>query len=183
MWLSNVKNGPSVKFLLENVHTMGELRFIGNCLKGSRPILVFDSKFESNIQYKIAKKLLLKTFSIPKHHAKSKPFIDHVITFVIHDKRIWFRNYQITQNDSELIEIGPRFTLMPIKILNDSLFGKVLYENFDFVAPNTIRRIKKLKDAAKTKNREMQRISRNVRTNIIQSQQIEQDNIEDIFKN
>ena len=33
--------GPSCKFLVQNVHTMEELRLTGNCLKGSRPILVF----------------------------------------------------------------------------------------------------------------------------------------------
>merc|ERR1712050_725587 len=39
MWLSRSNGtsfGPSVKFLVSNIHTMDELRLTGNCLKGSR---------------------------------------------------------------------------------------------------------------------------------------------------
>jgi len=38
-----------------------------------------------------------------------------------------------------LVEIGPRFVLNPIKILNGSFFGTPLYENPNFVSPNLIR--------------------------------------------
>ena len=34
MWLSAVPHGPSVKFSMENMHTMQELKLTGNCLKG-----------------------------------------------------------------------------------------------------------------------------------------------------
>ncbi|XP_013402054.1 ribosome biogenesis protein BRX1 homolog, partial [Lingula anatina] len=43
MWVSGVPKGPSVKFLIENVHTMLELKMTGNCLKSSRPLLSFDT--------------------------------------------------------------------------------------------------------------------------------------------
>lgn len=46
MWLACAPNGPSVKFHVESMNTMNELRLTGNCLKGSRPILSFDSSFE-----------------------------------------------------------------------------------------------------------------------------------------
>lgn len=41
MWVSNTTGatGPSAKFLIENIHTMAELKMTGNCLRGSRPLL------------------------------------------------------------------------------------------------------------------------------------------------
>lgn len=59
LWLSNINGGPSVKFLVHNLHTMYELKFSGNCLKGSRPILSFDSKFDSEPYLKIVKELII----------------------------------------------------------------------------------------------------------------------------
>ena len=41
MWVGGVPRGPSAKFVVENVHTMAELKMTGNCLKGSRPLLSF----------------------------------------------------------------------------------------------------------------------------------------------
>ena len=35
MWISGVPSGPSVKFAMENMHTMEELKLTGNCLKGT----------------------------------------------------------------------------------------------------------------------------------------------------
>ena len=53
------------------------------------------------------------------------------------------RNYQIldknetNSNDGiQLIEIGPRFVLVPIRIFNGSLGGATLYQNTAFVSPN-----------------------------------------------
>ncbi|KAK8643838.1 hypothetical protein V6N13_013115 [Hibiscus sabdariffa] len=37
MWMAKSPNGPSVKFLVNAVHTMEELKLTGNHLKGSRP--------------------------------------------------------------------------------------------------------------------------------------------------
>ena len=44
-----------------------------------------------------------------------------------------------TNSSTSLVEIGPRCVLNPIKILNGSIRGKVLYENKTFVSPNEIR--------------------------------------------
>eukprot|EP00798_Chlamydomonas_sp_ICE-L_P021638 gene21638-28647_t len=41
LWLSKSPEGPSVKFLVQNVHTMAELKLSGNHLKGARPVLSF----------------------------------------------------------------------------------------------------------------------------------------------
>lgn len=48
----------------------------------------------------------LQIFGTPNHHPKSQPFFDHVFTFSVSDNRIWFRNYQILEEDGSLAEIG-----------------------------------------------------------------------------
>ena len=39
MWVSRATYGPSIKFLVQNVHTMAETKLIGNCLKVNTQIL------------------------------------------------------------------------------------------------------------------------------------------------
>jgi len=136
MWLSNSPRGPSVKFLVENVHTMSELKMTGNCLKGSRPILSFGKEFDAEPHWQLLKELFAQTFSTPNFHPKSQPFIDHVFTFSVADNRIWFRNYQILDENGELAEIGPRLVLNPIRIFKGSFAGETLYQNPYYVSPN-----------------------------------------------
>jgi ribosome biogenesis protein BRX1 len=47
MWISKSPNGPSFKFNLSNIHSMGELKMTGNCLKHSRPFISFDGGFDN----------------------------------------------------------------------------------------------------------------------------------------
>ena len=105
--------------------------------------------------------MLIQTFNVPKNHPKSKPFIDHVISFNISDGRIWFRNFQVflfsfdsqtsmffiqifrsfegkKNVNTELYEIGPRFVLNPIIMLEGNLDGIVLYQNPEFKSPNQV---------------------------------------------
>ncbi|XP_054161425.1 ribosome biogenesis protein BRX1 homolog [Oppia nitens] len=140
MWISNVPNGPSAKFLVENVHTMQELRMTGNCLKGCRPLLSFDPMFDKHIHYSLLKEMFIQIFGIPNNHPKSQPFFDHVLSFNILDHKIWFRNYQIVEEDGSLAEIGPRFVLNLIKIFDSSFSGRILYSNPNYVSPNRHRR-------------------------------------------
>lgn len=152
------------------VHTMEELHFTGNCLKGSRPILSFDSTFDTAPHLRLLKELLLHVFGVPKSSRKVKPFVDHVMGFTMADGKIWIRNYQINETEASkvvvdgtladgekkskskskhsekerdteisLIEIGPRFVLTPIVILEGSFGGPVIYENKEFVSPNQVR--------------------------------------------
>jgi len=146
MWISKVPHGPSAKFLLENVHTMQELKLTGNCLKGSRPILSFDKNFDTQPHLMLLKELFIQVFGTPKHHPKSQPFFDHVFNFELLDNRIWFRNYQIEDDGASLVEIGPRFVMNLIKIFDGSFCGSVLYTNIQYVTPSMHR--KKLKDEA-----------------------------------
>lgn len=165
-WMSKPPNGPTVKMHLQNLHTMEELNFIGNCLKGSRPILSFDAAFEKQAHLRIIKELLTQTFGVPKTSRKVKPFVDHVMGFTVADGKIWVRVYQInesepgkkktaageemdvdpapkkkgkTEFDVSLVEIGPRFVLTPIVIQESSFGGPIIYENKEFVSPNQIR--------------------------------------------
>ena len=87
----------------------------------------------------LAKELLSHCFNTPKNHPKSKPFIDHVISFNFYDDKIWFRHYQIlNENEKQftadddidkllMIEIGPRFTMNPIKAFEGSMGGETLW--------------------------------------------------------
>ncbi|CAH0727869.1 unnamed protein product, partial [Brenthis ino] len=153
LWLSNIPNGPSAKFLVENIYTMGELKMTGNCLRGSRPLLSFDPQFTKDPHYNLLKELLTQTFGVPKHHPKSQPFFDHVFTFMILDNRIWFRNYQILSEDGALAEIGPRFVLNPVKIFSGSFGGVTLWENPKYVSPAKLRQAYSKKAANKYERR------------------------------
>ncbi|KAF2404786.1 Brix-domain-containing protein [Trichodelitschia bisporula] len=162
-WMSKPPNGPTVKFHVQNMHTTDELHFTGNCLKGSRPILSFDATFESAPHLQVIKELLAQTFGVPKGARKSKPFVDHVMGFTVADGKVWVRCYQINETADNkaqalpegdvpeaeapkrgetsigLVEIGPRFVLTPIVILEGSFGGPVIFENKEFVSPNAIR--------------------------------------------
>jgi len=146
MWAANVARGPSVKFEVENIHTMAELKMTGNCLRTSRPLLSFDLAFTTEPHWQIIKELFVQTFSVPNHHPKSQPFIDHVYTFSLVDGKIWFRNFQILEETGSLAEIGPRMVLNPIKIFEGSFCGQTIWENNSYITPNSKRAmLKKVK--------------------------------------
>ncbi|BGP40614.1 Ribosome bioproteinsis protein brx1 [Rhodotorula kratochvilovae] len=100
LWAAKAPNGPSVRFHVLNLHTMDEMKMTGNCLKGSRPIVVFDNQFDDEPHLRLIKEVLTHTFAVPKTARRAKPFIDHVINFSIVDGKIWFRNYQILDTPS-----------------------------------------------------------------------------------
>ncbi|XP_067279078.1 ribosome biogenesis protein BRX1 homolog [Pseudorasbora parva] len=180
MWISNVPQGPSAKFLVQNVHTLAELKMTGNCLKGSRPLLSFDPKFDTEPHYALLKELFTQVFSTPQYHPKSQPFVDHVFTFSIADNRVWFRNYQIIEEDASLVEIGPRFVLNLIKIFQGSFGGPTLFENPHFQSPNMHRRMIRLATAARLKERQMvKEIRKGKRTE--EKEVITQDVTDDVF--
>lgn len=140
MWLSMVPNGPSARFLVQNVHTMDELRLTGNHLKGSRPLVTFNKAFDEQPHLSLLKEMLKQMFGTPNMHPKSKPFHDHVIGFTFLDDRIWFRNFQITdEEEGGLVEVGPRFCLWIIKVFSGSFSGNVIYENPNYKSPNRYR--------------------------------------------
>ena len=144
LWMAQAPSGPSVKMLLHNVHTADELRLVGNCLKFSRPLLHFDKEFEMIPQLRIMKALLQMVFNTPRYHPKSKPFVDHMLCFFYLDGNIWVRHYQLAEDrELELVEIGPRFTMEPVCILNGCMRGNVLWKNALVEAPSAVRRSRK----------------------------------------
>lgn len=179
LWMSKAPNGPTVKMHMQNLHTMEELHFTGNCLKGSRPILSFDASFDKEPHLRLLKELFLHIFGVPKGARKSKPFVDHVMGFTLADGKVWIRNYQISETEKasaiedgamrkdksketeiSLVEIGPRFVLTPIVIQEGSFGGPIIYENKEFVSPNQVRSELRLKRAGKYNARAEQGVER-----------------------
>ncbi|CAJ0600038.1 unnamed protein product [Cylicocyclus nassatus] len=170
LWMSNVENGPSIKFLVHNMHTMMEMKMSGNCLKASRPILSFDSRFDEEPHLMLIKQVITQTFSTPNHHPRSQPFFDHVFSFsVTPDLKIWFRNFQIVDESLQLQEIGPRFVLETIRIFSGSFDGAVLYDNPDYESPNAKRRAIKLASKGKYIEKELHK-----KANLVKAQQIKE---------
>jgi ribosome biogenesis protein BRX1 len=150
---------------MTNVHTMDELKLTGNCLKGSRFFLTFDHAFEEHAHLSLIKELFTQALGVPKGHLRSKPFIDHAMSFFYLDKRIWVRHYQIVDkrddpthpDDTLLVEIGPRFVLQPVRIFSGSFGGKTLYQNKEFRTPVSIRRALKAAKAEVAKDKKRSR--------------------------
>ncbi|KAA0174202.1 hypothetical protein FNF27_04214 [Cafeteria roenbergensis] len=169
LWIGRTPAGPSVKFHVVNVHTMDELRLTGNCLRGSRPLLSFDAAFEAEPHWQLMKELLTQTFGTPRGHPKSQPFHDHVYSFSVCDGRIWFRHYQILDHaketkartrmeargemPTELVEIGPRFVLNPVRAFEGAFGGRVIWSNPTFVTPNRLRHEVRYAHAERYSNR------------------------------
>lgn len=162
MWLANAGQGPSVKFLIENINTMGEMKLTGNCLRGSRPLLSFDQNFTKHPHLAVIKELLTQTFGVPNHHPKSQPFVDRVVSFTYLDNRIWYRHFQILSEDGGLAEVGPRFVMNPIKIFEGSFTGDPIWENPNYQSPAKHRQL--LRKSAKDKylNKQQQKVDQEV---------------------
>ncbi|KAI9591570.1 Brix domain-containing protein [Syncephalis fuscata] len=192
LWMAKTPNGPTVKFHVQNIHTMDELRMTGNHLKGSRPIVSFDKNFDESPHLRVMKSLLTRIFGVPKGTRKSKPFVDHVISFSIVDGRLWFRNYQIIDKDSEvvsttikgeekktqLVEVGPRFVLQPIKIFAGGFGGAVVWENPRYISPNQVRAALIQRRAHKYVDKRVQLLEREERST---NTKLPADPVEEVF--
>ncbi|KAE8341206.1 hypothetical protein BDV24DRAFT_132555 [Aspergillus arachidicola] len=205
LWLARPPNGPTLKFHVNNLHTMGELNagFSGNCLKGGRGVVVFDRSFDEqgpvmsqpgNEYRGLVREMLRGVFSVPKRGVKGmKPFIDRIIGVFGVDGKIWIRVYEIRESEAggkkksedgeeavkpvpkgkdglpeiSLVEVGPRFVLTPIVILEGSFGGPVIYENKEYVSPNQVRHDIRISKAARhAKRRDMQTDRFAKRTNL-----------------
>ncbi|KAH9898634.1 Brix-domain-containing protein [Xylariomycetidae sp. FL2044] len=196
MWVAKAPNGPTIKLHLTNLHTMEELNFVGNCLKGSRPVLSFDAAFDNEPHLKLMKEMFQQVFGVPQGARKSKPFVDHVMGFTVADGKIWIRIYEIKESapaksaaggddemdvdtdskapkkgkgnkgsgkeelDITLVEVGPRFVLEPIVILEGGFGGPKIYENKQFVSPNQVRADFRRRKASKHTARAEQDVER-----------------------
>lgn len=142
MWLCKAPEGPSIKFEVFNIHTMGSTNFTGNHLLHSRPLLIFDPIFETHEYLKVMRELFLQVWGTPRYHPKSKPFHDHVLSFLWLDGKVWIRHYQIFSpkfttkiEHQNLREVGPRLVLEPIRMFDCPFGGKTLWKNPDYISP------------------------------------------------
>ncbi len=110
------------------------LKFQGNCIKGSRHLLSFDGGFKADSITESIKLIFGLAFNVPLMHPKSKPCIDHVLAFNVLGERVSVRNYQIFRemrnrksDVKELFEIGPRMDLRPVAVLEGAMCGRVLF--------------------------------------------------------
>ncbi|CDJ62869.1 ribosome biogenesis protein brix, putative [Eimeria necatrix] len=170
--VAKVPLGPTFIGRLMNVETLSELRLSGNCLLHSRPLLIFGSEFDGDPHYRVLKELFVQVFGTPRNHPKSKPFFDHAMSFFVSDNRIWFRHYQIAPlvvgeggdannpHRQTFIEIGPRFVLDPVKILEGSFCGKTLWRNTEFVRTLDLLRPRRLQAAIAFARRQGQKEKR-----------------------
>jgi ribosome biogenesis protein BRX1 len=131
----------------------------------------------------LVREMLRSVFSVPKRGVRGvKPFIDRIIGIFGVDGKIWIRVYEIRESEGDkkdeaedrepaekkekkkkggkdnmpdisLVEIGPRFVLTPIVILEGSFGGPVIYENREFVSPNQVRREVRMKKAGRYASR------------------------------
>ena len=123
---------------------MQNLKLSGNALKGSRPVLSFSPEFDASDDRRLVKDVLTSVFTVQQGYPKSKPFIDHVLQFSIADDRVWLRNYQVVDGKGDdklsLVEIGPRFCMQLVKIIQGCFSGQTVYVNERYVSPNVTRR-------------------------------------------
>lgn len=152
---------------------MAELGFGGNCLKGGRGLVVFDKSFDEQVaagqeHRSLIREMLRGVFCVPPKGVRGmKPFVDRIIGIYGLDGKIWIRVYEIREAepdkadnaepgkgaDVSLVEIGPRFVLTPVVILEGSFGGPVIYENKQFVSPNQLRAETRLKRAGRYASR------------------------------
>lgn len=126
--------GPSVKLGIDGIVHSRDIKFQGNSVKGARHILSFDSGMQANPKMRLIRELFIGAFNVPKYHPKSTAVIDHVLNLTGEDDQISFKNYQIFREDAsktekkvDLYEIGPRFIMNTICILDGVIGGEVLY--------------------------------------------------------
>lgn len=137
--IASVPHGPTVRFEVNNITGMEDYRFEGNCVKGSRPILSFDTEFEMNPHLDLTRELLKQAFSTPNLHPKSKPFIDRIMSFSSSQGEIMVRNYEVKEEKSGketepvLTELGPRFSLRLVRISDGCFHGEPLWTDKSYV--------------------------------------------------
>ena len=67
------------------------------------------------------------------------------------------------EQNTSLVEIGPRFVLDPIRIFRGSFGGQTLYANPDFVSPNDIRAMEKKRKGMSYEQRKQSQKQRKTR--------------------
>lgn len=155
LWIAACPHGPSFNFYINDAQSIENLRLIGNAMKGSRPILQFDPKFDDGGVFELAKMSLQRLFSVPFQDKHSKPYVDRTMMFTIENGLIYIRHYQIQwgdgENDTDLAEIGPRVVLEPNFVLAGVFSGRKIWKNANFTGPYQ-EMVKEKRETAQRKN-------------------------------
>mmetsp|Transcript_30393 Transcript_30393/g.51960 ORF Transcript_30393/g.51960 Transcript_30393/m.51960 type:complete len:241 (+) Transcript_30393:1067-1789(+) len=188
MWVGAAGTGPSCKFLLSSIRPMRDIRLTGNCLLGSRPFLSFDGSFDGAPHLRVMRQMLADVFSTPKGHPRSKPFHDHVLSFSLFGGKVVVRHYQVVpplhdakKEDTSLVEIGPRFTMEPIKIFGGCFGGESLYTSGSYVTPNAVRSERKRQRSKRTISGVAQKERRRKNINVLGRDLLPEDELADVF--
>lgn len=128
LWAGKYPDGPSIKFLLQNIRTSEELKMPGNCSIRNRHAISFDSSFSKDNLLKVVKETLTQLFSVPKNAEKVQGSVDRIFGFANIDSKIFFRNFEVV-SENEIVEIGPRFVLTVVKVMSGFMQNEVLYTN------------------------------------------------------
>jgi len=130
LWLGDTRKGPGAKFIIDSYYSKDSFKFQGNCLKFSRPLLTFGSRFDENENTKLLKSIIHTTFNVPRRHPKSQPFVDKIMAFELDpEMRVYIRMYQILKSGNDCTEIGPQIEMQLVKITEGPLRGETLFEN------------------------------------------------------
>ena len=148
LWIADAKNGPSICFFIEEGKSMYDLAYVGNALKGSRPLCIFDKAFEQNDVLKLSKILLSRMFEVPHGDKHAKPFVDRTMSFFVEDDKIVIRHYQVQWEEPPvLVEIGPRITLIPVFILAGVMKGPKIWKHATWESPYARKKEEKFEKA------------------------------------
>jgi ribosome biogenesis protein BRX1 len=112
------------------------LRFFGNYVKQSKPIVVFNQDFDEKPHLSVFKYLITDIFSSNYEGGSSESILDHVMSFVYYNSRIWLRVYQIKylknlpniRKKFILLEIGPRITCLLSKAWSNYLKNEIIFD-------------------------------------------------------
>nr|UXY87374.1 ribosome biogenesis protein BRX1 [Cryptomonas sp.] len=130
-------------FSIYNFKSCADFCFFGNCSKWSKPIIVFDKYFDDKPHLAILKNIFVEIFTSKSKGKLSEPLVDHVISFVYVNSKVWLRVYQVkyiknlglddSKREEEVIflEIGPRVSLIPIKAWSNLKKKQVIFDFTD----------------------------------------------------
>lgn len=159
-WIAATPSGPSARFHVQSIETLQETGLTGNHMRGTRPILSFDSAFMELEQGPVWRSLLESIFGPPSQGEKRvRPHHDHLLHFSWADDRIWVRNYAIhrsSEQEEQLEEVGPRFVLHPVVVLAGAFSGQQLWKNPNFRPAAEIRQQAEAQQSASYRQRHHQ---------------------------
>lgn len=134
MWVAGCPDGPSAMFRVLNVHTVAELKFDVRSSAGARSLLCFDHGFEECAERRVLKALITQTFGVPRgtRSARGGALVErvrHTLSFSWLDGRVWLRVYRMgigLNGENDLVEIGPRLVLQPVRVIASGFSGAIL---------------------------------------------------------